>query len=148
MPVPSQPTAMLETARQHCDAALSSLRTYLEAANVEPKAALYAVLVFLTSVYLVQKLVRYVQGKRSQKGARPVTPTNLEKRPFKAQEREFGGEFLPHTSPTPPKYLFHSTIYHLDTPSTHPARDMHLTLHTTASMASRPLHAAPRTPLP
>ena len=68
------------------------------AAGVEQKAGLYAILVILTTLYLVQKLVLCVQVKRTQR-ARPSTPTNLEKRGsgFKAPEREFGGKCFDST---------------------------------------------------
>ena len=97
MPVPSQLSTALESTRQHWHNFSSKLNTMIEekaaGAGVEPKAALYAILVFLTTLYFVQKLVRCVQMKRTQQRARPITPTNLEKRGsgFKAPEREFGG---------------------------------------------------------
>lgn len=104
MPVSSQLSTALESTRQHCHNLFGKLNTMFEekaeAAGVKPKAGLYAILVFLTTLYLVQKLIYCVQVKRTQR-ARPSTPTNLEKRGsgFKAPERKFGGNSF-HNTPS------------------------------------------------
>ncbi|CAA9957383.1 DUF3445 domain containing protein [Pyrenophora teres f. maculata] len=123
----SHATTLSRSVRQSCHVALSNVGALLEETDVEPKAALYAVVVVLTTLYLVQKLVWHLtQRNEAAGGARPATPTNLEKRPFKAPEREFGvWDPVPFTRPRAAPYP-------------------NWNLHTTKPLAYRPFRHGPK----
>jgi flagellar biosynthesis protein FlhB len=77
--------------QHHCTNAQTHVKNVLRDANINSKAALYSVLLFVAFTYLSITIVRLVRIRR-QNTARPSTP-NLEKRsPFKAPDRPFGGK--------------------------------------------------------
>jgi len=85
---------------QHCHKlqtvytkAKTNFGTNIRDNDFHPKAALYAVLVIITTTWLAITLTRRL---RDRKGDTPPSTPNLEKRsPFKAPERPFGGITYP-----------------------------------------------------
>ncbi|KAF1832426.1 hypothetical protein BDW02DRAFT_554848 [Decorospora gaudefroyi] len=76
------------TAQHHCTKAHSKLNTTLKNTGIQPKAALYAFLLFITFIWLIITITRYLRAHKQN--SRPNTP-NLEKRSaFKAPERPLG----------------------------------------------------------
>jgi hypothetical protein len=84
---------LAHTLHNHYTKTLAHLTTIFAHANIQPKAALYASLLFLTCVWLLFTTTRHLRRRRSN--SQPSTP-NLEKRsPFKVPERAFGGKISP-----------------------------------------------------
>ncbi|KAG9190157.1 alpha-1,2-mannosyltransferase [Alternaria panax] len=82
-------------AQHYCSTVQTQLTTSLKEANIQPKAALYAVLFFATFTWFAIALSRRLFTRRHST-SRPSTP-NLEKRsPFKAPDRPPG---VWHASP-------------------------------------------------
>jgi hypothetical protein len=105
-------------ARHHCTKAQAEFKTILNDAAIQPRAALYAGLLFVTCVWLAIAVTQHMRN-RKHNSAHPNTP-NLEKRsPFKAPDRPFGGNFdlsflcqAPNTT-SPVHYLSHPNHAHL-----------------------------------
>lgn len=95
------------TAHAHLTQAQTSLTTYLQNANVEPKAFIYAALFLATFTCLATKLIQTILTRRSSPS--PSTP-NLEKRPpLKTPDRPLGGTSNPPSSLPQPTNI--STVW-------------------------------------
>lgn len=100
------------TVRHHCSNAkvnLTVLNKSVQDSNIEPKAILYAALLFGVCVWLAVTFTRHIRQRRRQALTPPSTP-NLEKRsPFKAPDRPPGGTEPP---------IIH-LIHHLESQPSH-----------------------------
>ncbi|KAI4931429.1 hypothetical protein J4E85_004022 [Alternaria conjuncta] len=75
--------------QQHCTIAQARLNNVLKQTDIQPKAALYSLLLFAAFTYLTIAVTNLIRARR-QNNPRPSTP-NLEKRsPFKTPDRPPG----------------------------------------------------------
>jgi len=75
--------------QQHCTNAQTRLNNILKQTDIQPKAALYSLLLFAAFTYFIVAVTNLIRARR-QNNPRPSTP-NLEKRsPFKTPDRPPG----------------------------------------------------------
>ncbi|KAI4678669.1 uncharacterized protein J4E84_008487 [Alternaria hordeiaustralica] len=86
--------------QQHCTNAQTRLNNILKQTDIQPKAALYSLLLFAAFTYFTIAVTNLIRARR-QNNPRPSTP-NLEKRgPFKTPDRP-PGVWLPSDFTRPP----------------------------------------------
>ncbi|KAF1939583.1 hypothetical protein EJ02DRAFT_504697 [Clathrospora elynae] len=120
---------LARTARHHCINVQAKINTAIQHVDINPKAALYAGLLFMTCVWLAITITNRMRHGKRNSTTRPNTP-NLERRtPFKAAERPPGvwipqpftrptaspypSWSLKHTKPLPYRPFKHGPKYHI-----------------------------------
>lgn len=81
---------LAHTVQRHCSEVGTTINATVQHATIQPKALLYIGLLFITFTWLAVTITHHIRTRNTQPSTRPSTP-NLEKRSFKAPEREPGG---------------------------------------------------------